>query len=251
MDLGFPRFSTHYRGSFFEQRSHQLSERTFPAEMMGFTYLYNGYPFYTENNRGGETLTDKRLVMYKWWFENQAKIYPATSTFTLAEEGVKIEGLSYQDPEQLLTYPPIRGKIEDALAEVLEKEGKTDLRRKYQKLHQAVEELLAELEALDTAVRQGLEIAETMESELDQGSSIDSYLRSLEEVDKRILSSTTKDIAGFLLSAMIDTIVESGKQKLPPHRIVENSKGIYRELHRSISYHEDQLQRILTSPPCP
>ncbi|MFW6234818.1 MAG: motility associated factor glycosyltransferase family protein, partial [Spirochaetota bacterium] len=64
LDLGFPGRNTHFRGSFFEERSLTWCDRMHPTETMAWRYLNSGTPFYTQDFTGGRVMTDERMRVY-------------------------------------------------------------------------------------------------------------------------------------------------------------------------------------------
>ncbi|MBN1835428.1 MAG: DUF115 domain-containing protein, partial [Spirochaetales bacterium] len=118
LDLGYPGSRTHCRGAFFEERAHDRSFRLATAEGSSFQALREAGPFPVENNAGTTTLTDRRLIIYKWWFENQmaqAGASPSTPTFSLSSAGVRIEGMPYEAPEALGELEVRRPRIDAVL----------------------------------------------------------------------------------------------------------------------------------------
>ena len=71
LDLGFPDRKTHFTGSIFEERAHTASLRLAPAETAGYHALYGAGPYPVSDYAGNPVLTDKRLILYAWWFESR------------------------------------------------------------------------------------------------------------------------------------------------------------------------------------
>ncbi len=239
MDLGFPDGITHYRGSFFETSSHASSARLSPAETFGFSYLYNGRPFPAVNNSGTATLTDKRLIIYKWWFENQMKQHSEPLTFSLSPHGVEIEGMDYLPAADLLELPEKRDEIESVIAPLRNPEtmSKDSAEAKHSKLVAAVDELNRELMGLEEVVASGLGIAEEITEKIDGNENISPLLPKLDDVDRTIMSRSTKDIAGFLLKHVTDTIINTEPDPRDPKSVIAQSITLYSELLASIQHH--------------
>ncbi len=72
MDLGFPGMRTHCRGVYVEDAWLSSSNRVAPLEESSFRYLRDIGLFTVRSAGGGSTPTDRRMLLYKWWFENQA-----------------------------------------------------------------------------------------------------------------------------------------------------------------------------------
>ncbi|MEW5817638.1 MAG: 6-hydroxymethylpterin diphosphokinase MptE-like protein, partial [Spirochaetota bacterium] len=215
LDLGFPGLSTHYTGSFFEERMLYLSDRTTPIEGMAFSALHAANPFPLLNNNGGYTLTDKRLIIYKWWFENQLKIYPDSETFSLSREGIKIEGLSCLEIQDLLAYAPIRGELKKRVNAILSF-PKGAIKKKLQKLKAAVKMLIEELSVMENTALKGLEELKVLQEKIDSNKQLTEILKKLDILDGRILTSVSKDIAGFLLQPLAQEILNTRDSALTP-----------------------------------
>ena len=115
LDLGYPGRRTHARGAFFEERAHALSGRLSPAEHRGFLALTDAGLIPVASTGGGTALTDRRMLLYRWWFENQLKQHPGSS-FTLSAEGARIAGLEHRPLAGLLELPVRRAAIDERLA---------------------------------------------------------------------------------------------------------------------------------------
>jgi hypothetical protein len=118
LDLGFPGGCTHYRGSYFEETIHTVSDRLRPGEDRHFAYLYSAGPFLSANYDGDHTVTDKRMVLYKWWFEDQMKQQPQRVTYTLCKKSVRIEHFQHIEIEKVLELDPCRKDIERIIEEI-------------------------------------------------------------------------------------------------------------------------------------
>ena len=106
MDLGFPGRRTHARGTFFEELRPVLSGRLVPAEELAYRYLREAGLFPCPANGGGTTLSDRRMAVYRGWFETQMRLHPSVETRNLSREGTRIAGMPFQDPAGLLAMPP-------------------------------------------------------------------------------------------------------------------------------------------------
>lgn len=243
LDLGFPKYATHYTGSYFEQRSHTVSSRLSPSETHGFSYLYNGWPFPIENNSGDSTLTDKRLILYKWWFENQMQIHRNETTFTLSKDGAAIEGMGYMPLDSLYRYPEIRRDVEKRKARLERGEDGQDRHIRYRRLQTAVETLIDELTRLSETADRALTYSMQLEEQFNRNEPVDDILLELEKIDADILSSFSKDIAGFLLNSVSRSIMTTGDGNPTHGDIIANSQELYQGLKRSVEFHRLLLLR--------
>ena len=93
LDLAYPGKQTHFAGSTFEEAVHTRSTRTASAEQANFSSLYSAFPSLHKDYAGGTVLTDRRMLLYAWWFESTLAKYPEVKTFNLMPHGVFIPGM--------------------------------------------------------------------------------------------------------------------------------------------------------------
>ena len=93
LDLAYPNKQTHFAGSTFEEAAHTRSTRLAPAEQANFNSLYSAFPSLHKDYAGGTVLTDRRMLLYAWWFESALAKYPEVKTFNLMPHGVFIPGM--------------------------------------------------------------------------------------------------------------------------------------------------------------
>lgn len=231
LDLGFPSLETHYKGSFFEERAHLFSNRYAPAETEAFNALNNAHPFPAENNEGGETLTDKRLIVYKQWFEEKIEQSPGRKTYTLSSKGIRIRGITYTPMEKILSYPVIRDKIKERIDSLPVKSQK-EIILTAQHLIKGVNILIDELERLSLYTGKSIDLIETY-MEGTQGVNLNQILYTLDSYDKEILNLNTKNISGFLIQPVLKEITEeTGKEDT-----LLKSRKLYSEIKKSSDFH--------------
>ncbi|HEY9593399.1 MAG TPA: 6-hydroxymethylpterin diphosphokinase MptE-like protein, partial [Spirochaetia bacterium] len=97
LDLGFPGHRTHCRGVYTEEMWLSAAGRLAPAEGSAFRSLRDIGLFEVRATGGGTVPTDRRMLLYKWWFENQLRMRPDLEAFTLSPRGVAIEGMPPAD----------------------------------------------------------------------------------------------------------------------------------------------------------
>ena len=93
LDLAYPGKQTHFAGSTFEEAVHTRSTRVASAEQANFNSLYSAFPSLHQDYAGDTVLTDRRMLLYAWWFESTLAKYPEVKTFNLMPHGVFIPGM--------------------------------------------------------------------------------------------------------------------------------------------------------------
>jgi hypothetical protein len=259
LDLGFPGKLTHFRGSFFEERSHVLSSRKNPAETHSFAYLRGGDPFPTENYAGGLVLSDRRMALYRGWFEDQLMQHPEATTRVIGRGGVKIEGVQTVDIADLLAYPEVRDGIDEVLASLPHRSSRPTPPEDASRIPfviRGIESLAAELKALDGTAKRALEAVDDLEKRIRTGDSPAESFAELDRLDREILESSSKDIAGFIMQRTAESIrpvSSEGDEDTRTKAVLENSRRLYSGIVESVDFNLRTLGRALenlkTHPP--
>ena len=236
LDLSYPGKQTHFKGSFFEERSHTLSGRLNPAALMDYRLLTDASLVEAEDNSGGTVFTDRRLVIYRQWFEEQHRQYDQ-ETLTLSEKGIKIEGIKPATHEQIVSLPDRREKIDMIMDSFLsESFGKKESFSKYIK---AAEDTALSLEKLKASAEEGVSICRDI---LGSGSYRETAAEKLDRIDSEILSGESRDTAGFLLQEISRKILTSEKET-ELDKVIGNSLSMYESLVRSADYHISLIKK--------
>lgn len=248
LDLGFPSLKTHFRGALFEERMHTLSRRTNAAETQAFHLLRDAGPYPIRNNSGDFTLTDRRLVVYKWWFETQLRMYPDAVTYNLAAKGVRIEGMPFVEIEKLLADPPRRGEIDRRVAEAKRfVAAGTAADDGEAKLEDAIGRLLFELRALKGAAEEGASAVEELDDAFETNRDAHDILLRLETVDQAISQRSSRDIVGFLIHSTAQDIIDRKDREEPQgvdrRQALHDSRELYGRLREAAEYHIELLSR--------
>ena len=238
LDLGFPDMQTHVHGSFFEERAHTLSSRRVSVESMSVAYMYEAGPQLVPNNTGTETLTDKRMQLYRWWFEARLSEASSPPTYNLSPRGVAIHGMPFAPIERLLRLPVLRTEPHERLLPVDEPEA-THIRDKRFDSH--VRMLAEELRQLKRCAQNGIAAVVRIRAEISGGGP--ASLALLDEVDKSISALPNREVAGFLMQDALEQV--QGARGTDIHGMLENAMTIYRSLLESVSYHEAEIRELL------
>jgi hypothetical protein len=256
LDLGYPGFRTHCRGAFFEERTHHDSCRLQPAETAHFRALHEAGPFLLENDSEGLTLTDRRLVIYKWWFESQmaqAEALARAPTLRLSPGGIRIEGMDCAALGELLALPPCRSQLDSVLSAIRgqalgrRREGGRSGRLAAVSL---LEKLAADLGQLLELSGRGAGICRRLR-DLERegairGEAAAGLFLELEGIDREILELSSRNVAGFLFQRLIHRIVDSPGGSRTLSEVLELSEALYLELESSSSYHLELIQGFVT-----
>ncbi len=206
LDLGFPNKRTHFTGSIFEDRTHTVSGRTATAETALYNALYGAGPYPVPDYRGGTVLTDKRLVLYAWWFESRLASFPENRTRTITPEGVRIPGFAVSSVEAMLALPEIRGEIDARIERALEKGTTTGGARDGDVFIgdvfiAAVSELRESLADIASLARRASRLCRDASeaARAHDEPNLTQLTRELDALDARIIAHPAKDLAAMLI----------------------------------------------------
>ena len=246
LDLGFPGMRTHCRGVYAEDLWFCGSSRVAPLEGSSFRYLHEIGLFPVRSASGGLTPTDRRMLLYKWWFENQLKTRSDIRSFTLSPHGAAIQGMPLAGLDDVLALPVVRPEIEQRLKEASGPAPDPAVRdARARGLSSAVEQLVSQLDMLHSLALRGLELSRTLGQVLARSGDPARCLQGLDEVDKSILAVSARTIAAFLIQSIIRGVSDEGDRPSSPDRIVERSAAIYEGIAGSAEWQKGILRRAL------
>ena len=244
LDLGFPGMRTHCRGVYAEDLWFCGSNRLAPSEGSSFRYLHDIGLFPVLSASGSLTPTDRRMLLYKWWFENQLTIRSDVRSFTLSPDSAAIQGMPLAGVEEVLALPIVRPEIME-LMNRMRSLGLDAARRQRaaRDLSTAVEELGSQLERLQSLAVRGLTLSRTLGQILEARGDPRPCLKELNEVDRSILEVSARNIAGFLIQSIIHEISGEGDRTSSPEEIVARSAAIYEGIAGSAEWQRRLLGR--------
>jgi len=251
LDLGFPGKRTHSRGAFFEETMHTYSHRFLSAEQLTFDYLHQAQALELPNNAGGTTVSDRRMLIYKWWFENQMKQLSQSGgppSFNLSAQGIQIEGMPFTPLEHLQSLPVVREKIDRALSSVRRDCENLCTGKRWARRHSAVraglDSLIGELERLRDLAQRAEELCSRYGNTAETGEQA-AVVEKLAEIDREILTVSSRQIAAFLFQPLVRRILDNPAGPDDPSTVMATSSQLYKEMAGSASYHLETLFQIL------
>jgi len=234
LDLGFPDYATHFKGSFFETAAHITADRLIPGETPNFRYLYNASPFLMTNYNGKEILTDSRLSMYQKWFENQVAFESSVETKTATCEGVRIPGIGPISLEEIESFPDVRDQINLKMEECRKMKLPDNSSINHNKLQEAFLTIKKDLIELSKLSSKGIKIINKNMTNSD--------FQALDAVDSSILSISSRDIAGFLLYDLSTMIISNSGLK--QEDALETSRRLYEKINAACQYHLEIISSL-------
>jgi hypothetical protein len=244
LDLGFPGMRTHCRGVYAEDLWFCGSSRLAPLEGSSFRYLHDIGLFPVRSASGGLTATDRRMLLYKWWFENQLRTRSDVRSFTLSPESAAIQGMPLAPLEEVLALPVLRPEIEQRMSRAGRlRPDQAARERLARRLSTAIEQLGAQLERLQSLALRGLTLSQTLGRIVAGRGNPGPCLQELDEVDRSILEVSARNIAGFLIQSIIHGISGEGDRKSTPAEIVARSAAMYEGIAGSAEWQKKLLRR--------
>lgn len=242
MDLGFPGKQTHIRGSQFEERSHRQSIRTNTAESDGVGALFSAYPKKGSDYNGNEMLTDERMSIFSWWFENSCRtaLQDGQETYTLTPQSLAINGIKKASVNDILQLPPMTREREGFFIRAQKQRMLSQEEQKNAESYQTV--LLSfksRMQKLKDLARKGRSLCKKgMQDRLK----IPEVNSELSRIDSQILSSDAKDAASLVFPTERQ-LKELSKNlpETPELRTIAYSSLIYTELEHAIDEYLEQL----------
>ena len=244
MDLGFPGKQTHIRGSQFEEREHRVSNRINSSETQSTTALMSAYPTYAQDYNGKKLLTDKRMSLFSWWFENNCQIAEkeGTRTYSITKESLAIKNIYSADVKDLLALPDLSGVKKEFFAiaqNVAEQYRQSSLKSDFNTVYSS---FISNLEMLDAIAKKGLALCDKAIKNRLKAPEI---FQELSLVDAKIMNSEAKDAASLVFPT--ERKIKELTKDLPqePHlKSLYYSKIIYAELTKAIHEYLKTLSTV-------
>ncbi|HTZ53178.1 MAG TPA: 6-hydroxymethylpterin diphosphokinase MptE-like protein [Spirochaetia bacterium] len=244
LDLGFPGMRAHCKGSYAESLWSAESGRLSPLEDSAFRSVRDIGLFPVRSTDGGSTPTDRRMLLYKWWFENQLRIDPGLECRTLSPRGVRIEGMPAADVRELLSLPAARARIDQGMRRVREihdDESRHDSTRAG--LRRALGELARQLGNLEDLGARGLSANRELSAAIGRGQDTRTCVAELDRIDQAILELPARSIAGFLVQGVIHGIVGEGEKPAGAQEVAARSEAIYAGVAESSRWQRLLIER--------
>jgi hypothetical protein len=250
LDLGFPGLRTHCRNAFFEQLWYATCGRLSPVEGRQTRSLREIGVFAVRSAGGGWVATDRRMLLYKWWFENALAMRPGLRSYLLTGEGAAIAGMPVASIECVLALPRIRPLIDGKMAGVAarcrgsaDKAENQDPKERRDALVGVLGALAADLRELERVAGDGLARTDRLESVLARREDPRKLLSALDEIDRRILEVSSRNVASFLLQSVIHRVQGAGDRAASAAEVLSTSREIYRGILESARFQGELLQR--------
>ncbi|MEL3911661.1 motility associated factor glycosyltransferase family protein [Treponema pedis] len=230
LDLSFPEFQTHFKGSRFEEDSNKNSFKLKTAEAASHFAVYSAKP---ELNEGynGKILTDIRMKMYAWWFESKIAEFPEIKTFNLAPKGLKIPNMpaisEKEFSEKIKTYLCSLNLKQKRINKIIQSAIYFDVKGKLKNILRNLQNELLEVEhTVSCASSLYALCTNNLENKKHNNNSknTDSYLKELNLLNEKLKNNKLNKVIGFDL-----LLNEDGQNEVYSY-ILESIKNLQKSL---------------------
>ncbi len=246
LDLGFPGLRAHCRGAYPEGMWRSTANRFSTMETSAFSSVRDIGLFPVRSADGGTTLTDRRMLLYKWWFENQLRMHPHLVSRTLSARSVAIEGMSLAALDDVLELPVVRPDIDARMDKVRGLHAANGpspyLKDRLVDALQVLALQLAELEQLSARARAG---SRELGAALSRHADPRQRIQELDHIDQSILSVSARSIAGFLIQSIIHGVTGEGERAPDPGEVAARSEAVYAGIQDSAAWQQRLLRRAV------
>ncbi|MGL4523985.1 MAG: motility associated factor glycosyltransferase family protein [Spirochaetia bacterium] len=241
LDLAFPDGKTHAHGARFEQWAIDDGTRLAPAENFFVVQSYGTYPQYYEGNKRPQVLTDKRMEVYRLWFEDQAH---SLRCFNLSD-GVSIANIPAGNWQHIMQLPIQRTAIDKKMAQIHTIEIATDILQ--EKLNQAIKKIQKDLTQMQELCHQGEKETQNLLRRFAKKQDINMCIKKLETIDTQLAQSQSKEALAFLLEPFFQQFQVSQREAKNPIDSIKKSCQLYRELATSARFYEELFKNSSSS----
>jgi len=247
-DLAFDHNKTHARGSFAEYHLLKGNRKMCPLETLSFRYSNSNFLTEIKSNSGQTVYTDKRLLLFYWWFDKKIRTLHNVRVFNLAYKGAAIEGVPYlqfSEASKMFKKFSLINKIK--LVHETETPNLTKLQHECQIIQKS-------LSLLIVLVEEALAISKKLYDKVKKKSreNFSPFLRRLDEIDKEIEKSKQENhFIGITMQKTIFSILEDYDDFLSEEEKKDSNLGIarksilmYEALKESIQYNSNLFKEI-------
>ncbi|MDA3850153.1 MAG: DUF115 domain-containing protein [Spirochaetaceae bacterium] len=241
LDLSYPQSTTHNRGSYFEERSLNISRRLSGVAQHNWDGLHSAPAVYREGQKAGKSVhSDQRMSIYLDWFSEETAKAEDGPFINCSTRGAKIKGMIDGSLTMISHYPD----IEEKPKKLLDRISKDIPRRDPERVVQQLNQLILSLDRCSDIVKAGMKGSEKLQSLFYENKDLQEQLEQLGNIDVALKNLKDRDIAGFLIEPYLEEILSKQDEK-KPEQILQSSIQLYQEMYRSLEYHRKILKSSL------
>jgi hypothetical protein len=235
LDLSYKTGRTHFPGSLIERFIHARMTRLNPLLSMSADYMRGGSALSTKDRTGEEVLTDRRMLLYRSWFERQM-LQETHRVLNATRGGLYIEGMEDIAPERIAEYAcstcGSKHELMDAIRSRLEPSETGDAAGLAAYLNETGNQLKTVQELLAGATRRAQALVRVPS---------ESGLEELNRMEEELLSfSEPNRLISMVMQASIDRVL-SGRCASDLHSAVQDTIDLYASMKDAAMYLVDLL----------
>lgn len=242
LDLSFPNYQTHIKGSYHEENFFAEIYKLDSYESRIYKVLIAGNLREEKNIYNEKVWTDSRFDMYKNWYEEQCEKNNKIKFYNATEGGIKINGMENIKLEELIK------KFNDIKINI-DKDDR-NIERKNEILTNIKNGLIKidnEISKIKPYIVNALELCDKINEDLKRHRKVDKLLESLTEYDIKILNiSKVNEFLGITMQKTIKAITEGfifEDEKY--YKSIVNSYKLYEAMNESIDFNRYIIKRAL------
>ena len=232
LDLSYKNDQSHIKGSFVDLYRIVITNKFNTLQTQFIKYLIGGIPIKTTNNRGELCYTDKRMFLYKSWFEKNIS-ESKSIIINATNRGLKLNNVETKKLEDIYTKYIASSKKQLMLNNLLPKiDQKKSLQTNTSIFLEYLEKIEKNLKKILVLSRKAKIILSTM----GINGSYSENNKKLTVLEKEIMSF--KDEINLISMTMQDTVVKimKGVQKKNKNFVISESNMLYSSLEDSCKF---------------
>lgn len=239
LDLSYPSFRSHCRGTLSQRYGLYKSGRLAPIEHTNWRVTVSAGAQRIPAQDGSTVLSDKRMAVYRNWLEENLSHNPKWPNYNISHpHSAKIKGLCSTDIAKVLDLPQIRAEIDCHISDILrEVEQKQD-----EGLGAAFRQHLAKQvqDVHDLYHWSGELLALFCYSRLKP-----SQEQRIQELQAKVLVSPVRSILSFFFTESLSKVVGRSPEQENAELLAQDRMQIYQQFYISSKYHLYWLQQAL------
>ncbi len=253
VDLGYTKNRTHAHGAYSEQYRQRNTARMIPMETLWRKYIHHNIIIDMPTYSGGTVHTDRRLLLFLWWFQRKMKEIQAT-VVNCSQQGACIEGMPYQSFKRYCMELECQKKKNISISTVVRSLQSKSVQPDIKKIAAESLNIADSLESIARVMQKGVLQSQQLYRAVQEnaGNRIQPLLHSLDEID-RTLTAAQKEQSFIAMTAQrtIHYITEGSttemtdEEKNNSHLIAaRRSELLYRGLYNSCTLNAGLMRNL-------
>jgi len=252
-DMAFNSERTHARGSLVEYFLRKSTSRTENIETKSYKLAHSRISTSLKSNSGKKVLSDRRLLLFYWWFKDKIKrIKKDIQVWTLAEDAAQVEGILLKKEDDVEILISNRPDFIFPCDTIKPLEVTLEIKKK---ILTEIEETVKNLNYICRKAQEGINLSETLYESLKEKRDPSFFVLSgLDKIDSEIkkkqktntLIAMTMQKAIFSITEGHDDFLTDEEKKDEKLATARRSIVLYEEILKSSSLNKSLLEKFLS-----